>query len=1185
MDPSADFSLEPFSNETLNFTIESAFDAELRNDTYFNCSNDNSTCFPSHNGGLPEGSAKPSAFPSFAPTPKPTWAPPPPANETDTSVGLIESTDTSVLISTIQVYGTIYLILLSLFCVLRTRYNYLYNIRSWVPELQCDIAKNMDYGRFPLSLISWMWKVFQVDEDDILQQCGMDALCFIRVLRIGRNLAAVGCVQACWLIPVYITAEDSDETWYLTDSLVLISTAHLPIGSSRFLATVICAYICFGYAMWLIKRELTWYTDKRHKFLKQRRPRNYAVYVSGIPEELRSGAKLAEFFRQSGATSSVLEAEVTLACPHLEGLVAQREDAKDRLAHAKAFEEINGKRKTSAKINLRGLARTPHRGLSRSSGSNRSNALVEQVDSVERLEKRIRQLTKDIAIAYQHIERTNDPYSLEEHRNMVMEEIEETRRAERAQNIATRERVHSFHDTDLVEEICHVEEEEGIEVEDALPVNDKFSKVAEAFFFGSLKPQRRPHEQLKLLQKHNEDRGKTEAEDEKKVMILSSHNQVHYMSSRGSMEDPCEEYDGFEDESEEKKIEHQSRHRSSGPPTLVHGFPSKSTITTVPGTFDKQSAPQWTQKRFGSSQDGHGSDLQQSGVVISFSNEAAASMSSSDGESSEDEGYARVRAAIRRKGGKDEEESDGESSSGGRSSGQSWTTKTTSVIRRVSQGVQYLGSDVGKTVADVGTGVGKVTKKSLKAAGDIGISNITKVGELGVKNVNKLGLNVAELGVENIKTIRQSAAAVVPVVMAHEEGKALEGGFVVFKDLYSTQAALQMLHHKEAGVMEVEAAPGPDEIFWRNVGLPGTAKRTGRLLSLTATVVLCLFWTVPTSFISALTEVNSLKENVPVLGRWVEKYPSLEDGLALLAPLLLLILQDVLLPQFLAWFAAWEGHISSSITESAVFVKYAAFVLVQTFFISAISGSISAELGNMLNEPDQFVDFLANALPAQSNYFLQILVVAIAITMGLEMLRVGPLGLAFLRRFVGPNLTEEERRKKWKFFTPLEDPNEFEHANVSGSVVLFFMVFFVYCCLAPVSCFFLLIMFFLMESGYRYNFYHNYPPTPDSGGKHWLGFFHILLACMIVAQLTLVGFLVLKKSLYAIPFMVPLLVISFLFILYLNNYKLHASFHLPTSDCVEADKRHRLRDFDFAKGKYIQPCIQSAQSDTIFDII
>jgi hypothetical protein len=128
-------------------------------------------------------------------------------------------------------------------------------------------------------------------------------------------------------------------------------------------------------------------------------------------------------------------------------------------------------------------------------------------------------------------------------------------------------------------------------------------------------------------------------------------------------------------------------------------------------------------------------------------------------------------------------------------------------------------------------------------------------------------------------------------------------------------------------------------------------------------------------------------------------------------------------------------------------------------------------------------------------------------------------------------------------------------------------------------------MFVLMESGYRYNFYHNYPPSPDSGGKHWKGFFHIYLACVIVAQLTLVGFLILKSSLYATTLLVPLLIISVLFIFYLNTYELHASAHLPSSDCTEIDRRNRLKDHSFCNGKYVQPCIREAQSDEIFEII
>jgi calcium permeable stress-gated cation channel len=133
---------------------------------------------------------------------------------------------------------------------------------------------------------------------------------------------------------------------------------------------------------------------------------------------------------------------------------------------------------------------------------------------------------------------------------------------------------------------------------------------------------------------------------------------------------------------------------------------------------------------------------------------------------------------------------------------------------------------------------------------------------------------------------------------------------------------------------KVEEAPGPDEIFWRNVGLPGKAQQTGRLLSLAATVALCLFWTFPISIISSMTEVNSLKENSELLASWIDRFPNLEHILALLAPLLLLILQDVVLPEFLEWFAAWEGHVSSSALEAAVFVKYAAFVVSIIIFVA-----------------------------------------------------------------------------------------------------------------------------------------------------------------------------------------------------------------------------------------------------------
>lgn len=704
-------------------------------------------------------SLAPTQFPTSEPTPEPTWAPPPTPdpNATETDQGLLESTDTAVLTGTIQVYGTVYLVLMAVFCILRKKFNRFFNIRSWVEGLECQLAKDaQEYG-----LVSWMWKVFQVEEDDILQQCGMDSLCFIRVLRLGRKLAIMGCFHACWLIPVYATAEDSNETWYLEDRLVIISTAHVPNGSTRFLATVICAYVTFIYCMWLMQRELQWYTSNRHTFLKQRRPRNYAIYVSGIPEELRTGTKLADFFRQSGATSSVLEAHVILACPELETLVTQRENIKASLAHAKAYEEIHGTREKRLKLSLWGLNGEPTPGSSRAM-QQQPSGLVATVDSIEVLERKLRQLTKDIALAYQHIERYNDPFTLEEHRDIVMDEIEATKQAERAQNIANRERVNSGHDVANAEEIWHVEEEKI--QEEKVAVNDQFSKIAEAFFFGDLSPQQRKTEQQKLIREREEEEKK---KDDFRVTIHSAANEVHYLSrSEWSSDDEAETGQG------------NGRRRKPSRKLLHNVFPSKSTISTVPGTFENQG--KWH------------SSTPRPGQVVMMSNidDEACSVNSSG--YIDDDDYDEVLQAISELQMQSNDKDAGSSTSSAndelKESQQSWHSKTANVIKRVGHGVQTLGGDVGKTVVGVGTGVGKVTKQ---------------VGDLGLQNVNKLGLQAAELGVGNIKTIRDSAAAVVPVVMAHEEGKALNGGFVVFKDLYSTHAALQMLHHREAGVMSV----------------------------------------------------------------------------------------------------------------------------------------------------------------------------------------------------------------------------------------------------------------------------------------------------------------------------------------------------------------------------------------------
>jgi hypothetical protein len=144
------------------------------------------------------------------------------------------SNDSQIIRQTLRLYGCIYLAIFLGFCYVRQKFPNLFNIRAWVDygDLKCELAQTQTYGFF-----SWTWKVFQVNDDQLLHNCGMDALCFLRCLRLGTKLSLVGCFNAIWLIPTFYTANGSISIE--SDKFVLMSVANLTPSSPRFAAVVV----------------------------------------------------------------------------------------------------------------------------------------------------------------------------------------------------------------------------------------------------------------------------------------------------------------------------------------------------------------------------------------------------------------------------------------------------------------------------------------------------------------------------------------------------------------------------------------------------------------------------------------------------------------------------------------------------------------------------------------------------------------------------------------------------------------------------------------------------------------------------------------------------------------------------------------------------------------------------------
>jgi calcium permeable stress-gated cation channel len=242
-----------------------------------------------------------------------------------------------ILKGTFTTYGSVFVVVFFLLCVLRQRFPRAFNLRSWVEDIQSDLA-NQQYG-----FLSWTWQIWMIPDVRLMDECGLDAVCFQRVCALGIKLSMVGMVGALFLMPSYATAPKVPETINVTDWVVMLTTANVGPGSKRLIATVVAAWIVFALTMWLIVKEMEWITAMRHRFLRKKLPRNYAVYVRNIPEVYQSSHALKHFFERSLGVE-LLEGHIAVKTMNLQKAIAQRAVTVSQLEHAVAEEEAFGRR-------------------------------------------------------------------------------------------------------------------------------------------------------------------------------------------------------------------------------------------------------------------------------------------------------------------------------------------------------------------------------------------------------------------------------------------------------------------------------------------------------------------------------------------------------------------------------------------------------------------------------------------------------------------------------------------------------------------------------------------------------------------------------------------------------------------------------------------------------------------------
>ncbi len=209
--------------------------------------------------------------------------------------------------------------------------------------------------------------------------------------------------------------------------------------------------------------------------------------------------------------------------------------------------------------------------------------------------------------------------------------------------------------------------------------------------------------------------------------------------------------------------------------------------------------------------------------------------------------------------------------------------------------------------------------------------------------------------------------------------------------------------------------------------------------------------------------------------------------------------------------------------------------------------------------------------------------------MGLELTRVIPISLGFIRRYLGPNLTPKERSTVWLGIRPIEkyevwkdlglDPLLYRLplADVLANLMLFLIIVLSYACLSPAMCFLMSFIFKLLETCYRNQLIYVYSPDRDYGGHLWPHAVKILIICIIIAEVALFGVLGYQKGIIAAPLCLPLIVFTVLFMEFLKQQHYLVPYRLPSINCSLEDKKNSEMSYDFLENMYVQPVLKIRQ--------
>jgi hypothetical protein len=338
--------------------------------------------------------------------------------------------------------------------------------------------------------------------------------------------------------------------------------------------------------------------------------------------------------------------------------------------------------------------------------------------------------------------------------------------------------------------------------------------------------------------------------------------------------------------------------------------------------------------------------------------------------------------------------------------------------------------------------------------------------------------------------------------------------FVTFNRRTAQVVAAGALMCEDLTAWRVQAAPRPEEIVWKNLGLRAWERSSRSAVMWASFITLTLFFLIPVAAIQAI-----LTTNVSV--DFIKNIPILSSIITAILPSLVLTIFIAMLPPIIKAMNKWAGMISTSQIDLGLMTRFFIFQVITVFFGSFIAGSAANQFKQLVNDPGSIVNLLGTAAPQTSIFFLTYITLRALFIVPFSILRLVPFIIFWVKtKFLAS--TERAKARLWQ-------DQMFSYGTIVPGDTIVILLGVTFCCICPIIAPAALIYFTTAYIVHKHNLVYVFRQPYQAGAMAWPRIFYQVVTGLYMFQLVMICLLALKKSIAAPIICIPLPFLTFIF--------------------------------------------------------